>query len=72
MTTMSVADTADSADDMPSAKAIAKGLAAGHTAEKPGYWLHVCGTGMLQWVRKIAFALSGSEKRSFPVARLLF
>lgn len=36
---------------MPSAHAIAKGLAAGHTAEKPGYWLHICGTGMLQWVR---------------------
>lgn len=35
---------------MPSAKAIAKGLAAGHTAERPGYWLHICGTGMLLWV----------------------
>ena len=32
---------------MPSAKAIAKGLAAGHTSEKPGYWVHVCGTGTL-------------------------
>lgn len=36
---------------MPSAKAIANGLAAGHTADKPGYWLHICGTGMLQVVR---------------------
>lgn len=45
------ADTADSADDVPSATAIAKGLAAGHTAEKPGYWLHICGTGLLLWVR---------------------
>lgn len=34
---------------MPSAKAIAKGLAAGHTAEKPGYWIHLCGTGILTW-----------------------
>lgn len=32
---------------MPSARAIAKGLAAGHTPERPGYWLHICGTGML-------------------------
>lgn len=32
---------------MPSAQAIAKGLAAGHTASKPGYWLHICGTGLL-------------------------
>lgn len=32
---------------MPSARAISKGLAAGHTPEKPGYWLHICGTGML-------------------------
>lgn len=44
-------DTANSADDVPSAKAIAKGLAAGHTADKPGNWLHICGTGMLQVVR---------------------
>lgn len=47
------ADTADSADDVPSATAIAKGLAAGHTTEKPGYWLHVCGTGLLLWVRTL-------------------
>ncbi|KAI1774805.1 NAD(P)-binding protein [Hypoxylon cercidicola] len=44
-----VIHTADSADNMPSAKAIAKGLAAGHTAEKPGYWIHLCGTGILTW-----------------------
>lgn len=44
-------DTAGSADDEPSAKAIAKGLAEGHTPEKPGFWLHISGTGILQWVR---------------------
>ncbi|KAK2025303.1 NAD(P)-binding protein [Colletotrichum zoysiae] len=44
-----VVHTADSADDEPSAKAIAKGLAAGHSPEKPGFWIHVSGTGMLQW-----------------------
>ncbi|KAI0400590.1 nucleoside-diphosphate-sugar epimerase [Xylaria palmicola] len=44
-----VVHTADSSDHLPSAKAIAKGLSKGHTDEKPGYWIHVCGTGMLQW-----------------------
>ncbi|KAK7746080.1 hypothetical protein SLS62_009540 [Diatrype stigma] len=56
-----VVHTANSADNMPSAKAIAKGLAAGHppsttstsTPSKPGYWLHVCGTGMLMHHDKI-------------------
>ncbi|KAH7155415.1 hypothetical protein B0J13DRAFT_618865 [Dactylonectria estremocensis] len=44
-----VIHTANSADDAPSAKAIAKGIAAGHTAEKPGYWIHLSGTGILTW-----------------------
>ncbi|KAK1635983.1 hypothetical protein BDP81DRAFT_32017 [Colletotrichum phormii] len=44
-----VIHTAGSADDEPSAKAIAKGLAEGHTPEKPGFWLHISGTGILQW-----------------------
>ncbi|KAF6844170.1 hypothetical protein CMUS01_01320 [Colletotrichum musicola] len=44
-----VVHTADSADDEPSAKAIAKGLAEGHSPEKPGFWIHVSGTGILQW-----------------------
>lgn len=44
-----VVHAADSADDSPSAKAIAKGLEAGHSAEKPGHWIHVSGTGILQW-----------------------
>lgn len=32
---------------MGAAKAIAAGLVAGHTKEKPGYWLHTGGTGIL-------------------------
>ncbi|TGJ85975.1 hypothetical protein E0Z10_g2776 [Xylaria hypoxylon] len=44
-----VVHTADSSDNLPSARAIAKGLSEGHTDEKPGYWIHLCGTGMLQW-----------------------
>src|SRR4051794_28163561 len=42
-------DTADSSDNVPGAQAIAKGLARGHSAEKPGYWIHVSGTSILTW-----------------------
>ncbi|OLN82929.1 hypothetical protein CCHL11_08395 [Colletotrichum chlorophyti] len=44
-----VIHTAESSDDEPSAKSIAKGLAKGHTPNKPGFWIHVSGTGILQW-----------------------
>lgn len=46
-------DTADSSDHAVSARAIAKGLQEGHTAEKPGYWLHLSGTGILTWYDSI-------------------
>ena len=42
-------DTADSSDHQGAATAIAKGLAAGHTKEKPGFWIHISGTGILTW-----------------------
>lgn len=41
-------DAAD-ADHADGARAIGKGLAAGHTAEKPGFWIHTSGTGILTW-----------------------
>jgi len=44
-----VLHTADSSDHLGAAKAIANGLAKGHTAENPGYWLHISGTGILCW-----------------------
>ncbi|KAM5355510.1 hypothetical protein ACJ41O_002156 [Fusarium nematophilum] len=44
-----VIHTAESADSVSAAKAIAKGLATGHTPEKPGYWIHLSGTGILTW-----------------------
>ncbi|TVY33380.1 Uncharacterized protein LSUB1_G007852, partial [Lachnellula subtilissima] len=44
-----VLHTADSSDHTVAAKAIAKGLESGHTKEKPGFWLHVSGTGILTW-----------------------
>jgi hypothetical protein len=42
-------DTADSSDHQGAATAIAKGLAAGHAKEKPGFWIHISGTGILTW-----------------------
>ncbi|KAL2841005.1 hypothetical protein BJY01DRAFT_14656 [Aspergillus pseudoustus] len=52
-----VIHTADSSDHVGAAKAIAKGLVEGHSAERPGYWLHTGGTGILTYfdseVRKV-------------------
>lgn len=42
-------DTADSSDNIPGAKAIARGLTIGHTPEKPGYWIHLSGSSILTW-----------------------
>ncbi|TFA98287.1 hypothetical protein CCMA1212_009951, partial [Trichoderma ghanense] len=44
-----VIHTADSSDHAASASAIARGLEKGHTPEKPGYWIHLSGTGILTW-----------------------
>jgi len=44
-----VVHTADSADNLPSAQAISKGLKAGHSEANPGYWIHLSGTGILTW-----------------------
>jgi len=48
-TLISCIDTADASDNEGAARAIAKGLAAGHNAQKPGFWLHTSGTGILCW-----------------------
>lgn len=42
-------DTADASDNAGAAKAIAKGIADGHSKEKPGFWIHTSGTGILCW-----------------------
>ncbi|KAL5357313.1 hypothetical protein BJX96DRAFT_181576 [Aspergillus floccosus] len=42
-----VLHTADASDHVGAAKAIAAGLAAGHSKDNPGYWLHTGGTGIL-------------------------
>ncbi|KJZ77464.1 hypothetical protein HIM_03188 [Hirsutella minnesotensis 3608] len=44
-----VVHTADSSDNLEGAVAIAKGLKDGHTADRPGYWIHTSGTGILTW-----------------------
>jgi nucleoside-diphosphate-sugar epimerase len=44
-----VLHTADSSDHAGAAAAIAAGLAKGHSAEKPGFWLHVSGAGILTY-----------------------
>ncbi|KAI9171784.1 Ribosome-associated molecular chaperone SSB1 [Paramyrothecium foliicola] len=44
-----VVHTADSSDHEAGAKAIAKGLKEGHSADKPGYWIHTSGTSILTW-----------------------
>ncbi|BCS02023.1 uncharacterized protein AKAW2_60287S [Aspergillus luchuensis] len=42
-----VLHTADASDHEGAANAIATGLEKGHSKEKPGYWLHTGGTGIL-------------------------
>jgi len=42
-------DTADASDHEGAAKAIASGLAEGHTPSNPGFWLHTGGTGILTY-----------------------
>ena len=46
---LTITDTADASDHEGAAKAIASGLAEGHTPSNPGYWLHTGGTGILTY-----------------------
>lgn len=68
-------DAADASDHEGAARAIAAGLARGHTQEKAGYWLHTGGTGILcykdsaddfktlgQWTDEQYNDLAGVEK----------
>lgn len=53
-----VIHTADSSDHVGAANAIAKGMIEGHRPERPGYWLHTGGNGILSYfdseVRKVS------------------
>ncbi|CAK4029329.1 related to nucleoside-diphosphate-sugar epimerase [Lecanosticta acicola] len=44
-----VIHTADASDHEGAARAIAQGLVQGHSAKKPGFWLHTGGTGILTY-----------------------
>ncbi|KAL4953922.1 hypothetical protein BDW69DRAFT_147100 [Aspergillus filifer] len=44
-----VLHTADSSDHVGAANAIARGLVNGHSTDRPGYWLHTGGTGILTY-----------------------
>ncbi|KAH7039827.1 uncharacterized protein B0I36DRAFT_2709 [Microdochium trichocladiopsis] len=44
-----VLHTADSSDHQGAARAIAAGLRKSHSAQNPGYYIHVSGTGILCW-----------------------
>jgi nucleoside-diphosphate-sugar epimerase len=44
-----VLHTADSSDHVGAANAIARGLVQGHSPDRPGYWLHTGGTGILTY-----------------------
>ncbi|GKZ59384.1 hypothetical protein AnigIFM49718_005260 [Aspergillus niger] len=44
-----VLHTADASDHVGAANAIAKGMIEGHSPERPGYWLHTGGTGILTY-----------------------
>ncbi|KAH8425399.1 uncharacterized protein LDX57_003152 [Aspergillus melleus] len=52
-----VIHTADSSDHVGAANAIAKGMVDGHSVDRPGFWLHTGGTGILTYfdsdVRKV-------------------
>ncbi|GKZ70311.1 hypothetical protein AnigIFM63309_002683 [Aspergillus niger] len=43
-------DTADAADHLGAAKAIAQGALEGHTEERPVYWLHTSGAGIFSFL----------------------
>ncbi|KAM0203472.1 hypothetical protein ACHAPI_000467 [Fusarium lateritium] len=45
-----VVHTTESVDSGPAARAIAKGLAAGHSAKNPGYYIHLSGAGILTYI----------------------
>lgn len=46
MTGSALLDTADAADHIPAAQAIAKGAIEGHSPDRPVYWLHTSGAGI--------------------------
>lgn len=63
--TNNISDTADASDHEGAAKAIAQGLAAGHSSSNPGYWLHTGGTGILTYFDSSADKLGEHSDKVF-------
>ncbi|KAL0935104.1 nucleoside-diphosphate-sugar epimerase [Colletotrichum truncatum] len=60
-----VLHTADSSDHEGSAKAISKGLVEGHSPSRPGYWLHVGGTGILTYFDSVKKTFGEPDEKVF-------
>lgn len=58
-------DTADASDHEGAARAIAAGLAEGHSPARPGYWLHTGGTGILTYRDSEAGRLGEHDDKEF-------
>lgn len=43
-------DTADAADNVPAATAIAAGILQGHSPQRPAYWIHTSGAGIFSYL----------------------
>ncbi|KAK8088121.1 nucleoside-diphosphate-sugar epimerase [Apiospora hydei] len=60
-----VLHTADASDHEGAARAIAAGLAEGHSPARPGYWLHTGGTGILTYLDSEAGRLGEHADKEF-------
>ncbi|KAK8055384.1 hypothetical protein PG993_000611 [Apiospora rasikravindrae] len=60
-----VLHTADASDHEGAARAIAAGLTEGHSATRPGYWLHTGGTGILTYLDSEAGRLGEHAGKEF-------
>ncbi|KAK8095936.1 nucleoside-diphosphate-sugar epimerase [Apiospora kogelbergensis] len=60
-----VLHTADASDHEAAARAIAAGLAEGHSGSRPGFWLHTGGTGILTYRDSEAGRLGEHDDKEF-------
>lgn len=60
-----VIHTADASDHEGAARAIAAGIAEGHSASKPGFWLHTSGTGILTFADQRSGRLGEPDDKVF-------
>ncbi|KAI8634833.1 hypothetical protein F5Y19DRAFT_469883 [Xylariaceae sp. FL1651] len=60
-----VLHAADASDHVGAARAIAAGLVEGHSAARPGYWLHTGGTGILSYFDTVSGRLGELSEKIF-------